>query len=159
MLGIPADLGVEGYFAKGASDHQKLTGFKIFQKGLKDGAAQGVVLPGLFSKNLMSCLLNQAFSSTPRLHRAAVQCLKGIEKQVEAAPEILVSVLQQLLGENGTFNFDERVKGTGDGTKTIDKILPFTTPANAVAVIGTLRSCALQATNAYAILPPFVHAC
>lgn len=136
---------VEVYFAKGASDHQKLTGFKIFQKSLSDGAARGVVLHGLFSKNLMTCLMNQASSAGPRLHRAAVQCLKAIEKAVQENSVILLPVLEQLLGENGSFHFDERVKGTEDGTKPVDRILRSANPSNARSVVSILKKCASKA--------------
>ncbi len=154
-----ADDLTEGYFAKSASDHQKLIGFKIFQKVLKDAAARGLVPPGLFSRNFMSCLMNQASNATPRLHRAAVQCLKAIEKQVEETPEILTPVLKQLLAGNGSFNFDQRVKGTEDGTKTVERVLRFASPANAKAVVDTLKTCALQATDGFVLYTIFEMGC
>ncbi len=125
---------------------------------LNAGAGRGLVLPNLFSENLMSCLMNQASNATPRLHRAAVQCLKAIEKQVEETPDILAPVLKQLLAGNGDYNFDQRVKGTEDGTKTVERILLFASSVRRPDdIIDTLRTCALRATNT-SVGAPFANA-
>ncbi|ERS98598.1 hypothetical protein HMPREF1624_05385 [Sporothrix schenckii ATCC 58251] len=149
------------YFAKGASDHQKLTGFKVFQKALALCAAMAdkpadadtdAVHPSLFSNNLMACLMNQASNPTPRLHRAAVQVLRVIERQVEENPRILVPVLSCLLGStpqsHGVYDFDERVKGTGDGTRPVEKILRFADGDSIGDVVRLLRTGALHAPDA-----------
>ena len=137
----------EVYFTKAASDHQKLTGFKLFQKALKDGAERELVLPGLFSKNLMPCLVNQASSPGPRLHRAAIQCLKTVENVVKERPVLLVPVLQQLLGVHGFFNFDERVRSSEDGIKPVETLLRYTSVENGKEVVETLREAALNANT------------
>ncbi|CAK7266092.1 DNA-directed DNA polymerase [Sporothrix epigloea] len=144
------------YFSKGASDHQKLTGLKVFQKALALCAATAEspkthIRPSLFSNNLMACLMNQASNPTPRLHRAAVSVLKSIERQVEEKPRILVSVLACLLGgapqSHGVYDFDERVKGTGDGTRPVERILRFADSESIEEVIRLLRTGALQAPD------------
>ncbi|KAL1890421.1 DNA-directed DNA polymerase [Sporothrix stenoceras] len=158
------------YFAKGASDHQKLTGFKVFQKALAlctamaDKATDAseieeAIRPSLFSNNLMACLMNQASNPTPRLHRAAVQVLKVIERQVEENPRILALVLACLLGSapqsHGVYEFDERVKGTGDGTRPVEKILRFADSESIDEVVRLLRMGALQAPDANSDQKPF----
>ena len=140
------------YFAKGASDHQKLTGFKVFQKALAlCVATSSAVRPSLFSSNLMACLMNQASNPTPRLHRAAVSVLKAIERQVEENPRILAPVLACLLGSapqsHGVYDFDERVKGTGDGTRPVERILRFADSESIAEVVRLLRTGALQAPD------------
>ncbi|CAK7199594.1 DNA-directed DNA polymerase [Sporothrix eucalyptigena] len=144
------------YFAKGASDHQKLTGFKVFQKALALCVAtakspETAIRPSLFSNNLMTCLMNQASNPTPRLHRAAVSVLKAIERQVEENPQILVAVLACLLGSapqsHGTYEFDDRVKGTGDGTRPVERILRLADSENIEEVVRLLRAGALQAPD------------
>ncbi|OAA63667.1 DNA polymerase [Niveomyces insectorum RCEF 264] len=139
------------YFAKGASDHQKLTGFKIFQKAFALCADKGEIYPALFSSNMMTCLMNQAVNATTRLHRAAVQALKTIEKQVENQPGILTQVVASLLGcvpqAHGVYDFDDRVKGTGDGTRPVERILRFADASNVDAVIRILRTGAVQAPD------------
>ncbi|EFW99855.1 DNA polymerase [Grosmannia clavigera kw1407] len=146
------------YFPKGASDHQKLTGFKVFQRALSLCADAGDMRPVLFSSNLVACLVNQASHTTPRLHRAAVQVLRAIECQVEDRPAVLVSVVAALLGcvpgAHGFFDLDERVKGTGDGTKPVERILRFVGVDAVDEVVHTLREGALRAPDANADQKP-----
>lgn len=140
------------YFPKGASDHQKLTGFKIFQRALALCADADDVRPSLFSSNFIACLVNQASHATPRLHRAAVQVLRSVERQVELRPAVLAPVVAALLGcspgSHGVYDLDERVKGTGDGTKPVERILRLVGPDAVDDVILTLRTGALQAPDA-----------
>ncbi|CAK7215235.1 DNA-directed DNA polymerase [Sporothrix curviconia] len=152
------------YFAKGASDHQKLTGFKVFQKALAlcvatAASPETAIRPSLFSNNLMACLMNQASNPTPRLHRAAVSVLKAIERQVEENPRILVPVLACLLGSapqaHGVYEFDERVKGTGDGTRPVERILRFADSESIEAVVRLLRTGALRAPDSNNDQKPF----
>lgn len=72
----------------------------------------------LFSKNLMTSLMNQAAKEDRYLHRAAIKTLKAIEGAVSSHPSALVPVLESLLSRNGAYNFDQRTS-----TKTIDKLL------------------------------------
>lgn len=89
----------------------------------------------LFSKNLMSCLMNQAAQEDRYLHLAAVKTLKCIEQTVEKSPELLLPILQEILGKRGVFTFDQRTS-----SKTVEKLLQSVTSANVEAVMKLLRS-------------------
>jgi DNA polymerase phi len=52
---------------------------------------------------------------------------------VESEPQTLLSVLPQLIGKNGTYNFDKMTK-----TKTIEKLLTKVNETNAEQVIDAL---------------------
>ncbi|KJZ78344.1 hypothetical protein HIM_02382 [Hirsutella minnesotensis 3608] len=108
----------DGLFSKNATDGQKFKGFMVFQKMLQGLVDQPDKLACLFSKNLMTCLMNQAAKEDRYLHRAAVKALKVIEGAVSSNHSALVPVLQQLLGTNGVYSFDQRTS-----TKTVDKLL------------------------------------
>lgn len=125
----------EGLFAKNASEGQKFRGFMIFRKFL-DGLRleHGSLVRELFSQNLMTCLMNQASKEDRYLHLAAVKTLKSIEQCVESSPNLLVAVLKELLGNFGTYVFDQRTN-----SKTIEKLLQWTTPDNVETVLKLLR--------------------
>ncbi|KAL6902648.1 DNA polymerase phi domain-containing protein [Trichoderma evansii] len=108
----------DGLFSKQATDGQKFKGFTVFQKFLESYATHPALLQVLFSKNLMTSLMNQAAKEDRYLHRAAIKTLKAIEAAVSSQPSILVPVLENLLSKNGIYNFDQRTN-----TKTIDKLL------------------------------------
>lgn len=108
----------DGLFSKQATDGQKFKGFTIFQKFLESYATHPALLQSLFSKNLMTSLMNQAAKEDRYLHRAAIKTLKAIEAAVSSQPSILVPVLESLLSKNGIYNFDQRTN-----TKTIDRLL------------------------------------
>ncbi|KAK0631660.1 DNA polymerase phi-domain-containing protein [Immersiella caudata] len=124
----------EGFFSKTSSDNQKFSGFMIFQKLLEGTASFPEMVTALFSQNFVGCLMNQAAREDRYLHRAALKALKGIETTVEKHPEILPTVLKQLLSEHGAYNFDQRTN-----TKTVNKILQQTTPATVKAVVKLLK--------------------
>ncbi|KAJ9157560.1 DNA polymerase V [Pleurostoma richardsiae] len=133
----------QGFFFKNATDLQKFSGFLIFQKFLDGGSSQPFISDNLFSKNFMVCLMNQAAKEDRYLHRAAHKALKSIEIAVEKNDDLLLPVLQELLGDNGAFNFDQRTHA-----KTIEKILQFTKPGNVRLVIDALRRLVLLSPNA-----------
>ncbi|OTA00952.1 DNA polymerase V (phi) [Trichoderma parareesei] len=108
----------DGLFSKQATDGQKFKGFIVFQKFLEGCIEHHTLLQILFSKNLMTSLMNQAAKEDRYLHRAAIKALKAIEGAVSAHPTALVPVLESLLSRNGVYNFDQRTS-----TKTIDKLL------------------------------------
>ncbi|KAL1842081.1 hypothetical protein VTJ49DRAFT_6063 [Mycothermus thermophilus] len=124
----------ESFFSKNASDHQKFSGFMIFQKMLEGATESAFMVPTLFSKNLMVCLMNQAAKEDRYLHRAALKALKGIEGVVEKAPQLLPAMLKELLGRHGAYNFDQRTN-----TKTVDKLLQNTTPNTVKSVLKILQ--------------------
>lgn len=133
----------QGFFSKGAADVQKFSGFMIFQKFLEGGASQPFVIDNLFSKNLMICLMNQAAKEDRYLHRAATKALKAIETVVEKNPDLVLPVLQELLGDNGAYNFDERTR-----SKTIEKILQHTQAKHGKLVIDAIRRLVLLTPEA-----------
>ena len=106
----------------------------IFQKMLEGATDTPSIVPILFSKNLMACLMNQASKEDRYLHRAAVKALKSIEAAVEKAPTLLPTILKDLLGKQGAYNFDQRTN-----TKTVEKILQQTTPATVKSVLKLLQ--------------------
>ncbi|KAK3309718.1 DNA polymerase phi-domain-containing protein [Chaetomium strumarium] len=124
----------EGFVSKNSSESQKFSGFMIFQKMLEGGSDCRFIVPTLFSKNLMTCLMNQAAKDDRYLHRAALKALKGIEGVIEKAPSLLPTILKELLGRHGAYNFDQRTN-----TKTVDKLLQHTTPATVKPVLKILQ--------------------
>ncbi|RYP70952.1 hypothetical protein DL769_004785 [Monosporascus sp. CRB-8-3] len=130
----------DGLFTKNASEGQKFRGFMIFRKFL-DGLRLGhqSLVRELFARNFMTCLMNQAAKEDRYLHLAAVKTLKSIEQCVEQSPELLLPVLQELLGKFGTYNFDQRTN-----SKTVEKLLRWVTPENAETILKLLRGPVLR---------------
>lgn len=89
----------------------------------------------LFSKNFMTCLVNQASKEDRYLHRAAIKALKAIEAVVALHPESLAPILSNLLGKNGSYGFDQRTS-----SKTVDKLLQNITKQNAKGVMAVIRA-------------------
>jgi DNA polymerase phi len=125
----------DSFFSKNASDHQKYSGFMIFQKMLEDGAACPHIVDKIFSQNLMVCVMNQAAKEDRYLHRAALKALKAVETTAQKEPSVIKPVLRHLLGKNGAYNFDQRTN-----TKTIDKVLQYTRNADGPEVLKVLKS-------------------
>lgn len=134
----------QGFFSKNSTDVQKFSGFMVFQKFLEGGASQPFVIDNLFSKNMMTCLMNQAAKDERFLHRAATKALKAIEIVVEKDHDLVLPVLQELLGDNGAYNFDERTK-----SKTIEKILQHTQAKHGKLVIDAIRRLVLLTPETY----------
>ncbi|PFH58702.1 hypothetical protein XA68_13339 [Ophiocordyceps unilateralis] len=124
----------DGLFSKNATDGQKFKGFMVFQKMLQGLADQHDKLRCLFSKNLMMCLMNQAAKEDRYLHRAAIKALKTIESVVHSHPSTLVPVLENLIGKNGVYNFDQRTS-----TKVVDKLLQNINGESAEGCLATIR--------------------
>ncbi|KAI1478863.1 hypothetical protein K445DRAFT_319355 [Daldinia sp. EC12] len=134
----------DGLFSKNASDAQKFRGFVIFQKFLQGFATEKPnFAKELFTRNLMKCLMNQAAKEDRYLHRAALKSLQSIEKAVQASPELLIPVLNELIGKAGAYDFDQRTS-----TKTIENLLQWATPDNARSVLKLLRDPILVGENA-----------
>ncbi|KAI9767468.1 MAG: DNA-directed DNA polymerase [Geoglossum simile] len=106
----------DSLFSAPASEERKLWGFLAFCKMI--GGAPEQLIPDLFSKNFMRCLINQLSNSERFLHRAAQKSLRAIHSRVEADPEIAYHAITGLLSGNGTPNFDHITK-----TRTVEKIL------------------------------------
>lgn len=122
-------------FSKQATDGQKFKGFIVFQKFLEGCIEHHPLLQILFSKNLMTSLMNQAAKEDRYLHRAAIKALKAIEGAVSSHPTALVPVLESLLSRNGVYNFDQRTS-----TKTVDKLLQNFNSENDKATLKTIMA-------------------
>ncbi|KAF4987295.1 hypothetical protein FDECE_15481 [Fusarium decemcellulare] len=108
----------DSLFSKNATEGQKFKGFMVFQKMLEGLVDYPAHIEALFSKNLTTCLMNQAAKEDRYLHRAATKALRAIESINTAHPSTLIPILKSLLGHNGAYNFDQRTN-----SKTIDKVL------------------------------------
>ncbi|KAI1338613.1 DNA polymerase phi-domain-containing protein, partial [Xylariaceae sp. FL0016] len=134
----------DGLYSKNASDGQKFRGFMIFQKFFSGLVEQDKSLvKELFSRNFMRCLVNQASKEDRYLHRAALKSLQCVEKAVEAAPDLLITVLKELMGKFGGYDFDQRTN-----TKTIENLLQWATPRNSKKVLTLLREPVLDIKEA-----------
>ncbi|KAI6378418.1 hypothetical protein MCOR25_002285 [Pyricularia grisea] len=125
----------QSFFSKSATDTQKLVGFKVFQKVLETCQTSPSMISAIFSPHLMTCLMNQASQEGRHNNRAAIKSLKVLESTVEHHPQLLTTILPRLLGENGTYNFDERTN-----SKTVDKILRFTRFEDGTTVLDLLET-------------------
>ncbi|WYZ42575.1 hypothetical protein EsH8_VI_000274 [Colletotrichum jinshuiense] len=108
----------DNFFAKTATEGQKFRGFLVFQKMLQSYADIDDLLDVLFSRNLMTCLINQASQEDRFLHRAALKTLKVIEETSALHPEATGIILDNLINNNGLYRFDVMTK-----SKTVDRIL------------------------------------
>ncbi|KAG5998298.1 hypothetical protein E4U43_002456 [Claviceps pusilla] len=124
----------DGLFSKQATDGQKFKGFMVFEKMLKGFAQTPSKLESLFSRNFMSCLLNQAAKEDRYLNRAATKALKAIEEVVSSHPDALAPILANLLGKNGAYAFDQR-----SSSKTVDKILQNINEHNVESVLAVVK--------------------
>lgn len=111
----------------------------IFQKMFEAGCAHPFILEAIFSRNFMACLIHQSAKEDRYLHRAATKVLKAIEIGVEAYPKMLVVVLQELLGNNGLYNLDERT-----AAKTVERLLQCANAADASVLLQTLKKVVLS---------------
>ncbi|KAG6242949.1 hypothetical protein E4U25_002439 [Claviceps purpurea] len=124
----------DGLFSKQATDGQKFKGFMVFEKMLKGFAQKPSNLESLFSRNFMSCLLNQAAREDRYLNRAATKALKAIEEVVSSHPDALAPILANLLGKHGSYGFDQR-----SSSKTVDKILQNVNEHNVASVLAVVK--------------------
>ena len=133
----------DGLLSKGASEGQKFRGFMIFRKFL-DGLspAHQMLIKELFTRNLMTCLMNQAAKEDRYLHLAAVKTLKSIEQCIERFPALLVPVLEELFGKFGTYGFDQRTN-----SKTVEKLLQWATAENAAVLVQLLQKSVVSMTK------------
>ena len=106
---------------------------------LQDPESYGKLFPGIFSHNLVRCLINHLQEKDRFLNRAADKSLKILIHSVDNNPHMLVTVLPHLIDGNGTYNFDKVTK-----TKTIENLLSAVDESNANAVIEILTKPALS---------------
>ncbi|KAG7129196.1 rDNA transcriptional regulator pol5 like protein [Verticillium longisporum] len=130
----------DNLFIKSASDGQKLRGFVVLQTLLMhplegNESTLESFLPHMFSKNLMTCLMNQAASEGRYLHRAACATLRTVAQAAQRSPEFTSIMIENLTTNNGVYNFDVRT-----GAKTIETILQRIKPDVADDVVGVLSA-------------------
>lgn len=106
----------------------------VFEKMLRGFTETAPRLQALFSRNFMSCLLNQASKEDRYLHRAATKALKAIEEVVVSHPDTLAPILANLLGKNGSYAFDQR-----SNSKTVDKLLQNINKQNVEDVLAVVK--------------------
>jgi DNA polymerase phi len=113
----------------------------IFQKFLQSLAAEKetAMIKDLFSRNLMKCLINQASKEDRYLHRAALKSLKAVEAAAEAEADLLVPIIQELIGKWGAYDFDQATS-----SKTMDRLLQLATPQVSEHLIKLLREPAMH---------------
>ncbi|KAF6806205.1 DNA polymerase phi [Colletotrichum sojae] len=130
----------DNFFAKAATEGQKFRGFMIFQQMLQAYHSNDEFLDIVFSRNLMTCLVNQAAQVDRFLHRAALKTLKAIEEASEAHPEATGIILDNLISNNGLYRFDVMTK-----SKTVEKILHHVQPEAGEDIIQVLRGPVMKA--------------
>ncbi|KAG0650698.1 rDNA transcriptional regulator pol5 [Hyphodiscus hymeniophilus] len=123
----------ENLFSSTASQERKFWGFLLFQKVLQDPNTYSTLFPIIFSHNLVRSLINQLQEKDRFLYRAADKSLKVLIHTVESAPQTLLTILPQLIGRNGIYDFDRVTK-----TKTIEKLLTKVDGSNARTVVDAL---------------------
>lgn len=98
------------------------------------------LLPTIFSKNLMTCLMNQAAHEDRYLHRVACKALAFIEKITSDHPDLAEVIIENLIGNNGVYSFDVRT-----GQKTVENILQQSKPEMGEDLISVLSAPVMKA--------------
>ncbi|KAL0938660.1 DNA polymerase v [Colletotrichum truncatum] len=132
----------DNFFAKAATEGQKFRGFLVFQTMLQAYINNDELLDVLFSRNLMTCLINQAAQEDRFLHRAALKTLKTIEEASASHPEATGIILDNLISNNGLYRFDVMTK-----SKTVDKILQHVQPENGEDIIQVVSGPVMKTTT------------
>jgi DNA polymerase phi len=91
------------------------------------------LLPAIFSRNLVRCLINHVSEEDRFLNKSAEKSLNVVIQAVESNPTLLATVLPRLISENGTYNFDRLTK-----TKNVEKLLGFVDETNAKSIVKIL---------------------
>ncbi|KAI9761688.1 MAG: hypothetical protein M4579_000922 [Chaenotheca gracillima] len=115
-------------FAADASDERKHWGFSLFSKAISEYSSE--VIPHVFSKNMVRCLINQLSNRERYLHKTAQKVLRGIHARVEQEPGTAPLMLAGLMAGYGTVSFDQITK-----TKTTNTILGQADPAALTKVV------------------------
>lgn len=106
----------EGLFNPTSTPQRKFWGFEVVAKAIK--FAGGDDLPVVFTKNFMKTWMNQLSGQDKYLHKAAVQVAKALQSVTKEQPFVGFTLLSQLLGQNGSQNFDKLTR-----TKTVEGIM------------------------------------
>lgn len=106
----------ETLFAPSSSPQRKYWGFEIISKALP--LLSDSTLPLLFTQNFMKCWMNHLSGEDRYLHKAALRIAKQIQDVTKENSIVGFALLSQLLGKNGSRNFDRITK-----TKTVENIM------------------------------------
>lgn len=106
----------ETLFSPSSSPQRKYWGFEIISKVLP--VLSNDVLPTMFTQNFMKCWMNHLSSEDRYLHKAALRVAKQVQEVTKANSMVGFALLSQLLGSNGSRNFDKVTK-----TKTVENIM------------------------------------
>ncbi|CAG8956755.1 hypothetical protein HYFRA_00011144 [Hymenoscyphus fraxineus] len=123
----------ESVFSASASRERKFWGFLLFQKMFQEHAKYEKLLPAVFSRNLVRCIINHVQDEDRFLNRSADKSLKVVVQAAQANPELLKVILPGLISGHGSYNFDKITK-----TKTIESLLKLVDEESAVSIIETL---------------------
>jgi DNA polymerase phi len=129
----------DNLFSATASSERKYWGFLLFQKVIQDPNSYFKLFPSIFSHNLVRCLINQMQQKDRFLNRIAGKSLRVLVQTAETHPYTIPTILNRLMGRNGTYNFDKATK-----TKTISQILSMTSETDAKEVLDILAAPALR---------------
>ena len=106
----------ESFFAASSSEERKYWGLLLFQRMINEAPVK--MLSGLFTTNLMRCLINQLASPERYLHRVAETSTKAIIARARSNSDTKALFLEALLNPiKGDINFDKTTR-----TKTIETL-------------------------------------
>lgn len=128
------DLKIESLFAPTSSPERKHWGLLLVSKVLTDAPAS--LLPSIFRKNGMSCLMNALKGDDRYLQRTAQKTMQSLQKRVEAEPCDGGALLEGLLRATNFADFDTLTK-----TKAVEKLLSLTDEVGQRELVKTLRNC------------------
>ena len=107
----------DNLFAAASSEERKYWGFQLFQRMITNAPMH--LIPYIFSKNFMRCLINQLASPERYLHRTAERAKSTILARARSSPNVRPLILTALLaGPYGDLHFDRMTK-----TKTVESLL------------------------------------
>ncbi|KAG8828577.1 DNA-directed DNA polymerase [Serendipita sp. 399] len=108
----------EQFFSSTASSERKYIGFQVVDSAVKRSPPS--VLPHLFTKNFVRTWINQLAKRDRYLHKAAVRLASTVQDAVQKEPSSGFPLIIQLLGPNGSRDFDRLTN-----TKIVETILGY----------------------------------
>lgn len=106
----------EVFFSTSASPERKFTGFQLIEAALKQSPPS--LIPYCFTRNFIRTWINQLSKKDRYVHKAAVKLASTVQDVVKRNPSTGFPLVMQLLGSNGSRDFDRITN-----TKTIEVIL------------------------------------
>lgn len=143
-IALYTNLHPESLFSASSSDERKFHGFLLFTLTLSHltTASSRPHLASLFTKNFLGSLTNQLSDTSRYLNKLATKCARALLSKAETAPWAVPVIVQQLISNNGTPNFDVQTK-----SKTVEKVLCFADEAGLVEIVGVLKNIILSPIN------------